>query len=170
MTTSDLETHDRSMGSVVIRIRFTREGGSSGLPLWGCASRHRVGAGLSDFDPSGIEPEGIYDGDPARRVGGPLTDVPMWVQAGAYAGFVGSVLWAALWFFSLRHSMARRGWKHTSRVWVFPAIVVPVGSASILLGSPPDLITAYDILIWVWLGTMVAGLSLDAVKKVRQPA
>ena len=97
-----------------------------------------------------------------------MTDLPWWVLAGPYAGLAGSILLTAGWFFFWRDSLAERGWKHTSRVLVFPAIWTLVGSVNMLLGGSPALQTGVAALIWILLTTMVAGMMLDAVRNMRQ--
>jgi hypothetical protein len=96
-----------------------------------------------------------------------VTDLPLWVLGGAYAGFAVAPVWAALWYLRLRRPMAEKGWKYTSWAWVLSALVFPVGSVSILLESPA-LDEVHAVLNWVWLATMVGAILLDAVRRTRQ--
>lgn len=99
-----------------------------------------------------------------------MTDLPLWVTLGACAGLAGSVLWIVSWFFGVRRSLAKKGWKYTSTVWVLLPTLVLAGSATeLLLGWPlANEITA--ALLWIVLATMVAGIMLDAVRRTRQPS
>ncbi len=77
-------------------------------------------------------------------------------------GLAGGILWLALWFFGLRHSMAEKGWKHLSLSVLFLAIFVLVGSAlNLLLGWPPALQTGVALGWILLLAIMVAGMMLD---------
>jgi hypothetical protein len=106
-----------------------------------------------------------------------MTDVPWWVPLGPYAGLAGSILLLALWFFRLRHSLAEKGWKHTSRVFVFFPIYVLTNSVLFLLvgqhvidigGTGTALQYTFAALIWIILAMMVAGMMLDAVRNTSQ--
>jgi len=109
-----------------------------------------------------------------------MTDVPWWVLAGPYVGLAGSTLWLALWFFRLRHWLAEKGWKHTSRVWVLFPIYVLTDSVRRLLvelqviqiGDRTETALQYTFaaLIWIILAIMVAGMMLDAWRRTPQSA
>src|SRR5207247_7695518 len=80
-----------------------------------------------------------------------MTDVPGWVLLGPYMGLAGGILWLALWFFGLRHSLAEKGWKHFSLSVPLLGIFVLAGSAlNLLLGWPPALSTGVA-LGWILL-------------------
>jgi hypothetical protein len=98
-----------------------------------------------------------------------MTDVPLWVLAGTYLGLAGGILWLALWFFELRHSMAERGWKHFSLGFPLLGILMLAGSVlNLLLGSSPALSTGLALGWILVLATMVAGMMLDAWRRARQ--
>jgi hypothetical protein len=98
-----------------------------------------------------------------------MTDVPLWVLAGTYLGLAGGILWLALWFFELRHSMAERGWKHFSLSFPLLGIFMLAGSVlHLLLGSPPALSTGVALGWILLLAIMVAGMMLDAWRRTRQ--
>jgi hypothetical protein len=106
-----------------------------------------------------------------------MTDVPLWVLAGPYAGLAGSILFLALWFFRLKHSLAKMGWKHTSRVFVLLPIVILTDSVRFLLvelqviqigGTETAVQYTIAALILIVLAIMVAGMMLDAWRRTRQ--
>ncbi|OLD91810.1 hypothetical protein AUG86_00200 [Euryarchaeota archaeon 13_1_20CM_4_64_14] len=107
-----------------------------------------------------------------------MTDVPWWVLAGPYAGLAGSILGLALWFFRLRHSLAEKGWKHTSRVWVlFPIFILTDSVRRLLIAlqviqivdrTETALQYTFAALGWIILAIMVAGMMLDAWRRTRQ--
>jgi hypothetical protein len=106
-----------------------------------------------------------------------MTDVPLWVLAGPYAGLAGGILFLALWFFRLKHSLAKMGWKHTSRVFVLLPIVILTDSVRFLLvelqviqigGTETAVQYTIAALILIVLAIMVAGMMLDAWRRTRQ--
>jgi hypothetical protein len=106
-----------------------------------------------------------------------MTDVPLWVLAGPYAGLAGGILFLALWFFRLKHSLAKMGWKHTSRVFVLLPIVILTDSVRFLLvelqviqigGTETAVQYTISALILIVLAIMVAGVMLDAWRRTRQ--
>ena len=100
-----------------------------------------------------------------------MTDVPGWVLLGPYMGLAGGILWLALWFFGLRHSLAEKGWKHFSLGVPLLGIFVLAGSAlNLLLGWPPALSTGVALGWVLLLAIMVAGLMLDLLRSTRQSA
>jgi FtsH-binding integral membrane protein len=98
-----------------------------------------------------------------------MTDVPEWVQTGPYAGLAAGILWLALWFFGLRHSMAEKGWKHLSLSFPVLGIFVLTGSVlNVLLGWTPALSTGVALGWILILAIMVAGMMLDLRRRTRQ--
>ncbi len=86
-------------------------------------------------------------------------------------GLAGGILWLALWFFELRHSLAEKGWKHFSLSVPLLGIFVLAGSAlNLLLGWPPALSTGVALGWILLLAIMVAGLMLDLLRSTRQSA
>src|SRR2546422_7719339 len=85
-----------------------------------------------------------------------------------------------LWFFRVRHALAERGWKYTSIALVLLPVQWLPGSVYVVLreltiiqpGSTVDTALSYAIaaLGWITLGTMVAGVMLDAWRRTRQSA
>jgi uncharacterized membrane protein YedE/YeeE len=83
-------------------------------------------------------------------------------------GLAGGILWLALWFFGLGHSMADKGLKHSSLSVLLLGIFVLAGSIlNLLLGWPPALSTGVAIGWFLLLAIMVAGMTLDAWRKTR---
>jgi uncharacterized membrane protein len=107
-----------------------------------------------------------------------MTDVPLWVLAGPYAGLAGGILFLALWFFRLKHSLAKMGWKHTSRVFVLLPIYLLTDSVFLLLigqhvidrGTETALQYTIAALILIVLAIMVAGMMLDALRNMGKHA
>ena len=109
-----------------------------------------------------------------------MTDIPLWVLAGHYAGLAGSILWLAWWFFRLRHSFAEKGWKYTSRVWALFPIVILTDSVRFLLvelqviqiGDRTETVWQHTVaaLGWIILAIMVAGMMLDALRNIGKHA
>jgi len=107
-----------------------------------------------------------------------MTDLPLWVLAGHYAGLAGSILYLALWFFRLRHSLPEKGWKHTSRVVVLLPILILADSVRFLLvelqviqiGDRTETVWQYTVaaLLGIIVATMVAGVMLDAWRRTPQ--
>src|SRR2546428_7030094 len=108
-----------------------------------------------------------------------MTDVPWWVLAGPYAGLAGSILGLALWFFRLRHSLAEKGWKHTSRVWVlFPIFILTDSVRRLLIAlqviqivdrTESELYYTFAALGCIILHNMDTGMMLDAWSRSCQP-
>ncbi len=92
-----------------------------------------------------------------------------WVLPGAVAGLAGSSLWIVLWFSRLRLALAERGWKYTSLVVALLPIAVLPTSVHMLLGGTVESTVQYAFaaLSWIVLATMVAGIMLDAVRRMR---
>lgn len=99
-----------------------------------------------------------------------------WVLLGFVAGLIASSFMIFYWLYYLRTAMAEKGWKYTSRFCVLVWIAVFLGSTSGLLrtltaiqGSTIDVMLFYatPILYFIALATLVAGIMLDAVTKVR---
>ena len=107
-----------------------------------------------------------------------MTDLPWWVLLGTYAGLAASVLWLAWWFFRLGHSLAEKGWKHTSRVVVLFPIFILTDSVRRLLvelqviqiGNRTEtaLLYTFSALGLTVLAIVVAGMMLDAWRRTRQ--
>jgi len=98
-----------------------------------------------------------------------------WVLPGFVAGLVASSLMIIYWFYRLRSTMAEKGWRYTSLLWVLVWIALLFGSASELLrmstviqdGSAIDNVLSYTsaILYWIAPVALVTGMILDAVKR-----
>jgi len=107
-----------------------------------------------------------------------MTDLPWWVLLGTYAGLAASVLWLAWWFFRLRHSLAEKGWKHTSRVVVLFPIFILTDSVRRLLvelqviqigdRTETALLYTFSALGLTVLAIVVAEMMLDAWRRTRQ--
>jgi len=98
-----------------------------------------------------------------------MTDVPLWVLTGPYAGLAGGILLLASWLFELRHSMAQRGWKHFSLSFPLLGIFMLVGSVhNVLLGWPPALSMGVALGWILLLVIMVAGMMLDIWRRTSQ--
>lgn len=97
---------------------------------------------------------------------------------GGFAGIAASILWLALWFFRVRHSLAEKGGKYTSKVMVVLSVQPLSGGVYVVLreltviqpGSTVDaaLSRAVAALGWIALGTVAAGIMLDAWTRTRQ--
>jgi hypothetical protein len=82
----------------------------------------------------------------------------------------------ALWSFRLRHSLAEKGWKYTSRVWALFPIVILTDSVRFLLvelqviqiGDRTETVWQHTVaaLILIVLAIMVAGMMLDALRNM----
>ncbi len=92
-----------------------------------------------------------------------------WVQVGAVAGLAGSSLWIVLWLSRVRFALAEKGWKYTSLVVALPPIAVLPTSVHMVLGGTVEspVQVAFDALWWIVLATMVAGIMVDAVRRMR---
>jgi hypothetical protein len=98
-----------------------------------------------------------------------MTDVPLWVLAVTYLGLAGGILWLALWFFRLRHSMAERGWKYISLSFPLLGILMLANSVlHLLLESSPALTTGLALGWILLLAFMVVGMILDGLRNLRQ--
>lgn len=99
-----------------------------------------------------------------------------WILYGFVAGLVASSFMISYWFYHLRKSTAEKEFRHTSRLWAITWIAVFFGSTIGLMrelkviqeGSMIDSILLYTsaTLYYVALAALVAGLILDAAKKI----
>ncbi|MDW8004845.1 MAG: hypothetical protein RMI04_08565 [Thermofilaceae archaeon] len=101
-----------------------------------------------------------------------------WVFPGFVAGLLASSLMIVYWLCRLRYTMAEKGWRYTSRLWIFAWIALFFGSTSGILresttiqhGSAIDNMLFYisATLYWFALLAMITGLILDALIKTRK--
>lgn len=107
-----------------------------------------------------------------------MWQAPWWVLLGFVAGLVASSFMVLYWLYSLRVTIARKGWRHTSRFLVLPWTAIFLVSISgflrtlgiIELGGTIDTALTYTttMLIYATLLTLVASLLLDIRVRNRQ--